>query len=350
MTRLAVLVAAWILGPVAALQAETIRIATYDTELRRDGPGLLLRDIERGDAQAEAAAQVIAHARPDILVLQSVDWDYDGRALEALAKVIADAGQDYPHRYAKRSNRGAATGLDMNGDGRLGDAEDAQAFGAFSGQGGMALLSRYPIATDAIVTFDNMLWSDLPGAEVPVHPDGTPFPSPEAQAVQRLSSGGHWVVPIDIDENVRLTVLTYHASPPVFDGPEDRNGLRNRDETRLWSLLLGGGLGPRPVAPFVIAGNANLDPEQGEGQRETIRDLLASPMLQDPEPKGAAHDNATVDWSARGPGRLRVSYVLPSRDLAVSASGIVWPMTGPLAETVETASRHRLVWVDITLP
>ena len=35
------------------LRAETLRIATWDPELSRDGPGLLLRDIEAG-ARIEA--------------------------------------------------------------------------------------------------------------------------------------------------------------------------------------------------------------------------------------------------------------------------------------------------------
>ena len=57
----------------------------------------------------------------------------------------------------------------------------------------------------------------------------------------------------------------------------------------------------------------------------------------------------TADWpEADGPGNLRVDLVLPSRDLTVRASGVLWPAPGqPLAETAATASPHRLVWVDL---
>ena len=32
-----------------------------------------------------------------------------------------------------------------------------------------------------------------------------------------------------------IHTLVSHPTPPVFDGPEDRNGTRNHDEIRLWS-------------------------------------------------------------------------------------------------------------------
>jgi hypothetical protein len=326
-----------------AAQADSLRVATFNTELSRDGPGLLLRDLTRGDAQAEAAADVIAHARPDILLLQGIDWDHKGAALDAFAALIAARGLDYPHRFAPRSNRGLPTGHDLNGDGQRGDAEDSQGYGAFTGKGAMALLSRWPIDRAAARDLSDLLWADLPEADMPRTPEGGPFPSPEAAAIQRLSSGGHWVVPIRLPGGGALTVLAFHAAPPVFDGPEDRNGRRNRDEIRLWTHLLDGRLGPVPGAPFVLAGIANLDPRKGDGRHDTIRALLADQRLQDPTPENPP----TVDWSARGPGLLRVSYVLPSADLDVTDAGIVWPETGPLAETVAQASRHRLVWVDV---
>ncbi|MEC9313216.1 MAG: endonuclease/exonuclease/phosphatase family protein, partial [Pseudomonadota bacterium] len=45
-------------------QADTVRIATFNTELSRKGPGLLLRDIERGeDPQIAAVIDVILAAK-----------------------------------------------------------------------------------------------------------------------------------------------------------------------------------------------------------------------------------------------------------------------------------------------
>ncbi len=345
-------------------------MAVWNVELQRRGPGLLLRDIEGGeDPQVAAVAAVVAKARPDILLLLSVDYDHGLAALDALAARFAEAGAGFAHRFALRPNSGLASGLDLDGDGRLGGPGDAQGYGAFAGQGGMAILSRLPIAAAEARDFSAFLWRDLPGALIPER-DGAPFPSAAAIEAQRLSTTGHWEVPVILPSGQRMRLLAWHGSPPVFDGPEDRNGRRNHDETAFWTALIDDRLGvPAPAPPFVILGDANLDPADGDGRGAAIRALLAHPALRDPAPSGAGGAAAsaaqgganaaqsgdpaldTVDWPDDGPGNLRVDYVLPSRDLAVVASGVFWPEPGtPMAETVEAASRHRLVWVDLLLP
>ncbi|MBQ4826081.1 endonuclease/exonuclease/phosphatase family protein [Leisingera sp. HS039] len=329
-------------------QAGTLRIATFNTELSRDGPGLLLRDIERGgDPQIAAVVEVISAAQPDVLALQGIDWDYEGRSLAALAGLLAEAGAAYPYRVFLQPNTGLPPPalLDMDGNGRTGGPRDNQGYGRFRGQGGIALLSRLPVDRDGIREFSALLWRDLPGALLPEHPDGRPFPSSEVQKVQRLSATAHWLVPLELPGGGQLNVMTFHATPPVFDGPEDRNGRRNRDEIRLWQLLLDGRLGAVPQAPFVIAGDANLDPERGEGRKDAIRNLLGDPRLQDPQPLSPQAGTATVEW--QGAGRMRVDYVLPSAGLTVTGSGVVWPDAPGAAAAI--ASRHRLVWADIAL-
>ncbi|MBE1283742.1 MAG: endonuclease/exonuclease/phosphatase family protein [Rhodobacteraceae bacterium] len=341
--------------------ADTLRIASFNTELAQDGPGLLLKHLNRGtDPATEAVLQVIAAAQPDILVLQSLDWDARNQTLQSLADRLGEAGNHYSHLFALKPNSGQEMPLDLDGDGRTGGPGDAQGFGYFTGQGGMAILSRYPILTGEVRDYSQILWSDLPDALLPNHPDGSPFPSAEALAVQRLSSVGHWAVPIQLDSGTVLTVLAFQAGPPVFDGPEDRNGRRNHDEIQLWARVLDGQFGPPPPAPFVIAGGANLDPADSDGRTEAIRTLLSDPRLQDPHPsspgaavapdQGHSSPNAqdTVDW--RGIGRFRVDYVLPSSDLTVTASEVYWPPDkDPMAEIAQTASRHRLVWVDLAV-
>ncbi|SFU15108.1 endonuclease/exonuclease/phosphatase family protein [Sedimentitalea nanhaiensis] len=354
------------LGCLAAISlaapgwADSLRIASFNTELSRDGPGLLLRDLTRDkEAQIAAVVAVIARISPDILALQSVDWDYDGAALAALAARLTQAGADYPYRMALRPNSGMATDLDMDGDGRRGGPGDAQGFGAFSGQGGLAILSRYPILGDRVRDFSDLLWRDLSGALLPEREDGSPFPSPEAQAIQRLSTTGHWIVPVALPDGSTVQVLTFHATPPVFDGDEDQNGRRNHDEILLWRAVLDGAFGPPPQR-FVLAGQANLDPQDSEGRLDAIRGLLADPRLQDPRPasegaaaapdQGHASPNAldTVDW--QNVGRLRVDYVLPSADWRVIDSGVFWPATDSDGHSdAIAASRHRLVWVDLDL-
>ncbi len=259
-----------------------------------------------------------------------------------------------------------ATGLDLDGDGRRFEARDAQGYGHFSGDGGLALLSVHPIDREAVQDFSDLLWQHLPGAEMP-RMEGAPFPSSMAQALQRLSSTGHWVVPVEVPGIGRVTVMAFAATPPVFDGAEDRNGLRNADEIRFWTHYLDGAFGPPPDARFVLMGNANLDPRDGEGRHQAIRGLLADPRLQDAEPRvtglGPPNDPDhlgdpaldTAYWDSPQPGNLRVSYVLPSSDWRVAGAGVFWPdrtesAARILGEDGRVAGPHRLVWVDLAPP
>ncbi len=287
-------------------------------------------------------AQVIAAADPDVILLLGIDFDLEQKALGALADRLAAQGKPYPHRLALRPNTGMATGLDLDGNGRTGEARDAQGYGRFAGQGGMALLSRLPLGEAR--DFSDFLWRDLPRA---IPPEGM---TPEVAEVQRLATTGFWEVPVDLPGGP-LWLLAWHATPPVFDGPEDRNGRRNHDEAAFWLRRLDGALGPQVPDRFVLLGDANLDPARDEGRPEALRALLAHARVQDVVPQGSA-GAATADFTARdGPGEMRVDYVLPSRALQVTTAGVIWPAPGdPLRAVAEAASRHRLVWVDVELP
>ncbi|MEM8957239.1 MAG: endonuclease/exonuclease/phosphatase family protein [Pseudomonadota bacterium] len=334
--------------------ADVLRVALFNAELHRKGPGLLLRDIATGeDVQVAAVADLLLQADADALLLLRFDWDADSAALAAFAGVLQARGLTYPHRVALRPNTGLDSGQDLDGDGLLRGPRDAQGYGLFSGQNGMALLSRLPIDETSIQNLSGLLWSDLPGAQLPVTSDGTPFPSAAAQAARRLSSVGHWDVPLVLPDGGRLHLLAFHASPPVFDGPEDANGLRNADELRLWQRYLDGALPMAPpTAPVVVIGSGNIDPMRGEGRRGAIRDLLDDPRLRDTLPLGDPKQNlpvaeATVDWQGiTDPAHLRVDYVLPDAALRVLGSGILWPPPAARPDLL----RHGLVWVDLALP
>ena len=329
----------------------------------------------RGDDQAALVAGIIAHVAPDVLVLQGVDYDHDQLALAALANLIGDAGHALPYRFALLPNTGMATGLDLDGNRRTGEPRDAQGYGRFAGEGGMAVLSALPIDTPASRDYSALLWRDLPGA-IPPQINGAPFPSARVFNQQRLSSVAHWDVALTLRDGTPFRLLTWHATPPVFDGDEDRNGRRNHDETAFWLRYLDGALAlPPPEGPFVIAGDANLDTVDGDGRPEALRALLADPRVHDVQPRApggpfaAERDGGanlrqtgdatldTADWfddRDNDPGNLRVDYILPSTHWRVVDAGVFWPapddpLAALLGENGNGASRHRLVWVDLEL-
>ena len=328
---------------VTAVKADPIRIATFTTELDRKGPGLLVRDIERGNAQVQAVIADIIAVRPDVIVLHRFDWDAETRAGKTFQDRLAKAGWPMPHAFAPRPNTGAPTGQDINGNGRVNDGSDAQGFGHFRGNRALIILSRFPFGLDP-KDFSSLLWADLPKSQT--------SDAPALAAVQRLSSVAHVIVPIETPKG-SIDLFTFHATTPVFDGPDDRNGRRNADEILFWDTM--GHLDQ--TNPFVLAGNFNLDPVDGEGKQAALHKILSHPNVQDPEPKSDGGTNAadadhtgdpgldTVDWADDAPGNLRVSYALPSANLSIIDSGVHWPVGHTNA-----ASRHRIVWVDVMLP
>jgi hypothetical protein len=340
---------------VGAATAQTLRVATYNAELTGKGPGLVLADLQAQDnPQILAAVQVIATLNADILLITGIDYDLRGQTVSALAETLSGAGLSYPFHIALRPNSGIATPFDLDGNKRFGEPRDAQAYGLFAGQAGMAVLSKYPIVTENIIDYSGFLWADLPGSLLPAQTIDA------VKASQRLSSGGHWQVPIQLPDGSVLRLLAYYATPPVFDGPEDRNGKRNHDETAFWHLLLQGKLAfAAPEPPFIVLGQPSLDPNDGDGLAQALIALAADARLQDPQPKGthgrvdrahkgdAALDTALYDPT---PGGLRVEVIYPSVDLVITGAGVLWPpATEPFAAILAQASRHRPLWVDIAL-
>lgn len=305
----------------------------------------MLRDLGRDDPRIEASVGIINTVGPDILLLTDIDHDHDAFALTALRERLG-----YAYQFTAAPNAGLMTDLDLDQNGRFGQRDDAQGFGRFPGDGGMAILSRWPIGD--VTDLSDMLWIDLPGA---APPEGVPV---EVLAIQRLSSVNHWIAPIEHPDG-KLHLMAFAPTPPVFDGPEDRNGLRNADELRLWSHVLD----TQPPDDFIILGNANLDPFDGDGRSAVMRDFLADPRITDPmqqsagalvEPNTGHVGNPAFDTTKREEiGNLRVDYVLPAATWKIIDAGVFWPAPDdPLAALLGSdglaAGAHRLVWVDIS--
>jgi hypothetical protein len=395
----------------AGAATQSVRFGTFNASLNRNAAGQALADMSvPGNAQADAVAEIIQRVRPDVLLINEFDFEPNNALANAFQQnylAVAHHGAaaiNYPFVFVAPSNTGISSGFDLNnngvtdttpGDGSYGD--DSFGFGLFPGQFGLAVFSKYPIDYAAIRTFQHFLWKDMPGALLPNDP-ATPAPadwySPAELAVFRLSSKSHWDVPIQIGSKT-LHFLVSHPTPPVFDGPEDRNGTRNHDEIRFWADYItpgptssyiyddnGGRGGLAADQLFVIAGDQNSDPLDGDSIPGSIQQLLNSPFintsvtpssaggpywadiqdaLNDTHRSDPAFDTADFcDTPAfppcSGPGNLRADYVLPRRTIRIAGSGIFWPTgTDPLLYLTGVgfpvpSSDHRAVWVDVDLP
>jgi Endonuclease/Exonuclease/phosphatase family len=384
---------ALVLVPPAAAGSESIRFATFNASLNRNTEGQLIADLSTpANAQARTVAEIIQRARPEVLLINEFDFDSGSVALRLFQDNYLSVSQNgaapivYPYRFTAPSNTGIPSGFDFNNNGVIGGPDDAYGFGFFPGQFGMAVYSMHPILYSEIRTFQNFLWKDMPGARLPDDPS-TPAPadwySPEELAVFRLSSKSHWDVPIRVGGDT-IRFLVSHPTPPVFDGPEDRNGTRNFDEIRLWADYItpgpsnfyiyddaGNRGGLAPYSRFVIAGDENSDPLDGDSIAGSIQQLLDHPLVNTkvtPASAGAVEAALlqggantthrgdpkfdTADFADSAPGNLRADYVLPRKSLKIVDAAVFWPLrSDPLFRLTGVfpfpSSDHRLVWVDV---
>ncbi len=363
-------------------KVETIRFAAYNVALFRSDQGQLAKDLQSGtDTQIKNVAAVIQHVKPDVLGLFEFDYDETGQLLKDFQNNYLSIDQHgeksitYPYLIQIPSNTGIASEVDYNGDGKVELPNDAFGFGKYEGQYAFALLSKFPLDEQQIRSYQKFLWRKMPGARQPMKDADTPYYSLDAWANFRLSSKNHIDIPIQLPNGKTVHTILAHPTPPVFDGPEDRNGLRNYDEIRLLkdyisneSYLIDdnnkkGGL--KAGEHFVIMGDLNADPLDGDSPTGTIDQLLQSPLVN-PMPTtgslipksngGKAHNqkkgdkgDPAYDTSFFG---KRIDYVIPSKTIKVISSGVFWPAEGePLYDLVKEkkASDHLLIWVDVNV-
>jgi Endonuclease/Exonuclease/phosphatase family len=379
----------------AAGPPDPVRFATFNASLNRNNAGQALADLSTpGNAQASAVAEIVQRTRPEVLLINEFDFEPNNALADAFQDNYLGMSQNgadpisYPYVFVAPSNTGIPSGFDLNNNGVIGGADDAFGFGFFPGQFGMAVFSQHPILADQVRTFQQFLWKDMPGALLPDDPI-TAAPadwySPDELAVFRLSSKSHWDVPISVDGRA-VHFLVSHPTPPVFDGPEDRNGTRNHDEIRFWADYVtpgaggyiyddaGGDGGLKPGERFVIAGDQNSDPLDGDSIPGSAQLLLELPLVNTtvtPSSEGAVEAAAlqgganashlgearfdTADFADGAPGNLRADYVLPSRSLRIVDAAVFWPIQDdPLFRLTGVfpfpSSDHRLVWVDVIVP
>lgn len=400
-------------------QGSQLRVATFNASLNRNNEGQLINDLSTPNhPQAKNIAEIIQRTNPDIILLNEFDYDDNGTAIDLFRQNYLEVSQngantvEYPYVYLAPSNTGIPSGFDLDNNGTSGGGNDAFGFGNFAGQFAMVLLSKYPILTEEVRTFQNFLWKDMPGnlltndpsvdnPATPVKENLNGFYSPEEIEVLRLSSKSHWDVPVSVNGEV-IHLLAAHPTPPVFDGSEDRNGKRNFDEIRFWKDYVTSGKhdyiyddkgntsGLAAGDRFVIVGDYNADPFDGDAYSGAANQFFNTPAIQ-----GSTTDAAITPSSTGGPdastrqgalnltnlgnpafdtadfgpdtivGNLRVDYVLPSYNTTITDAGVFWhpqgteffdlvgefnPALDPNVYPSRTVSSdHRLVYVDLTL-
>ncbi|MCL1079763.1 endonuclease/exonuclease/phosphatase family protein [Parashewanella spongiae] len=373
--------------------ANKVKFATYNASFDRTSADTLPAEMAAGDnLQIKHVAEVIQRTRPDVLLLNEFDHDGSGNdstVVENFITYYLNQSQngaeaiDYPYFYIAPTNTGLAE-QDLNGDGKITLPTDAYGFGFYHGQYGFIVLSKYELVTDNLRSFQQFLWKDMPNAALPARADGTPYYQESTLEHFRLSSKNHIDLPIRINEDKTIHLLAMHPTPPVFDGDEDRNGRRNHDEIRLFSDYVSndprqstyliddqgnkGGLGTNES--FIIAGDLNADPADGDSYQFSIKQLLNHPRIAQAVATGDMIPASTGGteyltqktftgtpnyWTHLFP--LRLDYVLPSADLKVVDSGVYWQAKGEKYRYLfenkageqgkSVSSDHRLVWVDI---
>ncbi len=358
-----------------SMEALNYSPSTPEGEVKATANELTLA-LKSDNQQIKNIAEIIQRVNPDIILLNEFDGNDESHQslklfiTQYLAKSQnGHAAIDYPYFYQGPVNTGVASNYDLNNDNKIGQLpNDAFGYGLYSGHFAMALLSKYPIVEKDIRTFQMFKWRDMPNALQPITPaTNTPWYNEQAWNNFRLSSKSHWDIPVSINGK-ELHVLASHPTPPVFDGPEDRNGKRNFDEIRFWIDYLTpsaasyiyddnkkyGGLAEDKA--FVILGDLNADSVDGNAIKSGINRLINHPRVNDPKPTsegGKLHrpENPNAKYHTAYWG-MRADYVLPEKSqLNILDSGIFWPTKETkefsLIKDRAASSDHRMVWVDI---
>ncbi|MEO3868590.1 endonuclease/exonuclease/phosphatase family protein [Nonomuraea sp. B12E4] len=255
---------------------------------------------------------IIQRARPDMLLINEFDFDADGAAARLFQDNYLSVGQGgarpttYRYRFTAPSNTGIASGFDLNNNGDVVTTPGAAGYGD-----------------------DAFGFRAFPG-------------------------------------QFGMVVYARH--------PIDVRGVRTFQKFR-WKDMPGAALPGDPATPapgvaFVIAGDQNADPDDGDSYQGAIHQLLDHPRIDSrraPSSPGAVEAAATqggansghtgdpkydtADFADTAPGNLRADYVLPSERLRTAGGGVFWPVSAdPLSRLTGVfpfpSSDHRLVWLD----
>lgn len=366
---------------LGAVETQRVRVGHWN--IKELGTKKLL---DEDAPQLVAMAQVLDRFRPDILSINELQFDIENVPEAGLpgAPSTVQPGDACQAKNARRlADRLHALNPELRYDyavvamGNSGvefqtTEEVADNFKVrpdeFLGRYSLGLISRYPILHDQVRVLHDLAWHDLPGNSIDAIREDLDIEVPE----------GYWlfekaivVVPIDVNGSILHVVLLH----PMTSGFHPMNPYRNHDELRALQLWLAGeldapGWEPLPEdAMFVLIGDWNVDPEDGDGDRASLPQVLSSPRVVTHFPEGeggtkgvnprrntflsgCGREDGTLPWNPQNKMQMQLDYMLPSTTIGQpTESGIFWP-TYPSEDwnLACRASDHRLMWEDLALP
>ncbi|MGL5323445.1 MAG: endonuclease/exonuclease/phosphatase family protein [Aeromonas sp.] len=422
-----------------------VRFATFNLSFDRDNAGELTSELALTRTEQDAllarlaegslsgatettakriqqirnVAEIIQRTRPDVFLLNEFDNDGKGESTTDLKafndNYLAHAQHaevtaiSYPVLQNFATNTGLMSGYDLNLDGNINSGpDDAWGYGKYHGQYAMAVMSKYPIDTKQIRTFQHFKWKDMPGEKNPIIDDckklidkngvknpyrecGDAWYAEEVWQKYPLSSKNHADVPVRIKTDKGEEVIHFlisHPTPPIFANAARHTVKHNRAEIAFWNDYVKGlnymtddkgtkgGLAKN--AKFVIAGDLNADPLTGDGDLTAIQALLDNALMNQ-----AITNGTLIPVSEGGPecvskgadckrnlnrpnperitnsSVLQLDHVIPSANLNAVKSGVFWPASfeagyhlvydAKLGIAKGVSSDHRMVWVDLKL-
>ncbi|MGL5993758.1 MAG: endonuclease/exonuclease/phosphatase family protein, partial [Aeromonas sobria] len=213
--------------------------------------------------QIRNVAEIIQRSRPDVFLLNEFDNDGKGENTNDLKafndNYLAHAQHtevtaiSYPVMQNFATNTGLMSGYDLNLDGKVNSGpDDAWGFGNYHGQYAFAVMSKYPIDTKQIRTFQKFKWKEMPGEQNPIIDDcnnpkakipasrqcGDAWYDDAAWQQFPLSSKNHADVPVLIKTDKGEEVIHFlisHPTPPIFGNAARHNVKHNRAEIAFWN-------------------------------------------------------------------------------------------------------------------
>jgi hypothetical protein len=366
-------------GGTAAPQ--TVRIGQFNL---REMQSAKLMDA--ADEQATAAAAVLARFAPDIVSINELQFDMQGYPSAVSPGAPANtphggfnvAGAENARRLADRvAAAGGPTysdtlltvgnsGYYWEGDTLGLDWYILRGWGEFPGRFNTAVLSRFPILVDEVRVISDIAWEDIPDNKIAQMKAEIGLDVPPGFPVFEKSLN---IVPVQVGAS-KLYLVLLHPVTPAYD---PINPYRNHDELRALRLFLDGelaGVEPLPAgAKFMIIGDLNADPDDGDRLPGAIAQVLSHPDVVNHFPAGSGTkgnngqfnsylggcglDDGSVVEDPTARFQLQLDYLLPSQSIGEPSDSLLFfPDYQTAREDFDLACRasdHRFLYVDVEL-